>query len=111
MRAVKRVRYGEKELVKLNKLVDLDKTGKEDFPMKDLVTVTDISDRTSNHEQTSSGPDAGMDVDSKYDRKTHKDEHGHYPAWMNQRSVHRLKRKAKHVKKTKAKKVTKKSKK
>lgn len=34
-----------------------------------------------------------MDVDSKRNKKTLLDEHGQYPAWMNQRQVKKLKSK------------------
>jgi len=92
------VRYGVKELAKLNKLVDLDKAGQEDFVMKDVVTVTDVSkysDVPNSDQPAGESNDAGMDVDSKYHHKTLRDENGHYPTWMNQRSVHRLKKKGK----------------
>ena len=44
----------------------------------------------------------GMDVDAapaKFDPKTKRDEHGQYPAWMNQRAIHKKKSKVSKQKK------------
>ena len=34
-----------------------------------------------------------MDIDSKFNKKTLQDEHGHYPTWMNQRAIAKQKHK------------------
>jgi len=111
MRAVKRIRYGAKELAQLHKLVELDKVGQKDFALKELVTVSeDLKSRSSTTALQDS--DAGtMDVDAKYNAKTLKDEHGQYPTWMNQNAMQKRKVKSKNVKRIKKKKALKQNKK
>jgi hypothetical protein len=98
MRAVKRVKSTARDLVKLNRLVALDRAGQEDFVMKDLVTVTDASQLAG---KTNDGESSGMDVDPRFNRKTLKDENGQYPGWMNQRAMQKRKSKAKQPKRIK----------
>ncbi len=55
-----------------------------------------------------------MDVDKpqrRYGTRSHKDEHGSYPNWMNQRAIKRNKRRAVNVKKNNKKKKAAKGKK
>jgi len=66
--------------------------------MKDLVTVTDASQLAG---KTNDGESSGMDVDSRFNRKTLKDENGQYPGWMNQRAMQKRKSKAKQPKRIK----------
>jgi len=103
MRAVKRIRYGAKELIKLNKLVELDKVGQKDFPLNDLVTVSGDLKSRNTAGTTELQDSTGMDVDPKYNRKTLKDEHGQYPSWMNQKAMQKRKLKTKNVKRIKKK--------
>jgi len=48
-----------------------------------------------------------MEIDSRYNKKTLKDEHGQYPGWMNQKAMQKRKTKAKHIRIVKKKKVNK----
>jgi len=109
MRAVKRVKYGAKELAKLNKLVELDKVGQKDFAMNELVTVSeDLKHRnttgTTEMQDNEASNGNVMEVDARHNRKTLKDEHGQYPAWMNQKAMQKRKVKAKNIKRIKKKK-------
>jgi len=75
MKAIKRVRYGEKERVVLEKMLDDAKASGS------LKTAQDIKD------------DA-MDVTAKseHNHTTYKNEHGNYPKWMSRNKVDKLKK-------------------
>merc|ERR1712096_221458 len=74
MKAIKRVRYGEKERAVLEKMVDEAKISGS------LKSAQDIKD------------DA-MDTTAKSDHNhtTHKNEHGNYPKWMSRKKVDKIK--------------------
>lgn len=85
MKAIKRVRYGEKERAVLEKVIDSAKTSGK------LKTAQEIKD------------DA-MDTTAKseHNHTTYMNEHGNYPKWMSQKKVEMLK-KVKQKKKSKKK--------
>ncbi|CAK9297269.1 unnamed protein product [Gordionus sp. m RMFG-2023] len=72
-RAIKRVKNGVKELEKLKKVV-INLKSLEDVVISkpDILSIKDSQK---------------MEVIKQYNTKTHKDEHGQYPKWMNQRTV------------------------
>jgi len=99
LRAVKRKKNEPKELARLVKTIGAD-SGKmliQDVVMSDLVTVTDASavkEKLQQERNISSDPGAEMEVSeppSKFSRRTLRDEHGQYPAWMNQRAIQKRK--------------------
>jgi len=75
MKAIKRVRYGEKERVVLEKMLDDAKASGS------LKTAQEIKD------------DA-MDTTAKseHNHATYKNEHGNYPKWMSRKKVDKLKK-------------------
>eukprot|EP00092_Neocalanus_flemingeri_P015302 GFUD01016544.1.p1 GENE.GFUD01016544.1~~GFUD01016544.1.p1 ORF type:complete len:106 (+),score=41.81 GFUD01016544.1:43-360(+) len=75
MKAIKRVRYGEKERVVLEKMLDDAKNSGT------LKTAQDIKE------------DA-MDTTAKseHNHTTLKNEHGNYPKWMSQKKVDKIKK-------------------
>ena len=75
MRAIKRVRYGEKERVVLEKMLDDAKASGS------LKTAQEIKD------------DA-MDTTAKseHNHTTYQNEHGNYPKWMSRKKVDKLKK-------------------
>ncbi|KAK2182548.1 hypothetical protein NP493_349g02022 [Ridgeia piscesae] len=92
MRALKRIKNAPKELARLKKTLGLD--GLIDTEMAELVTVKDMKKVKENNENKKETPSDGMEVDetpAKFDPKTKRDEHGQYPAWMNQRAIHKKK--------------------
>lgn len=117
MRAVKRERYGKKELDRLKKTLGLEsETSTSDVNMKavsETVTVVsreEIKKRKSNHESEADIMDQSeLDDIKKYNSKTLRNENGAYPIWVHPRKIKKTK---KGKKKVKAKgKVTKNSKK
>ncbi|XP_029019037.1 protein LLP homolog [Betta splendens] len=96
MRAEKRKKNAPKELARLKQALSLDK--KVDSVMTDAEIVTvvpaeKITKQTDVELQEAEGDGGKMDVDIKRNKKTLLDEHGQYPAWMNQRQVKKLKSK------------------
>ncbi|XP_059475085.1 18 kDa learning-associated protein of slug [Neocloeon triangulifer] len=102
MRAVKRVRYGAKELVKLKetvaKLNAPDGQGVDMSQLSDTVILANskaVVEAVKAQETT----DQSMEVDSKkYDKRTFKDKDGNYPPWFNKRKIKQLQLKHKKVK-------------
>lgn len=103
MRAVKRERYGQKELERLKKTVGEDGVKKEiDVVMTDIsevVTVTDAKNITNKSKPKKDvieiKDEEKMDDDKivhKYSSKTMKDQFGSYPVWMNQRKISKHKK-------------------
>jgi len=85
MRAIKRVRYSEKELKRLNDLVTKNEL-KEQTAVKDIVMKTN---------EAKEEPMVTNESEVKRSSKTLRDQFGHYPQWMNQRQVKRLKNRLK----------------
>lgn len=105
-RAVKRVRYGEKELVRLKKTLGIDENNQDVEMRSSAATIVKVVPKRNmklNVEkvQESNSTDANKRV---YDPKTMRDQNGCYPVWMNQRRI----RKNRKIKKNKKKKATKK---
>ncbi|XP_011504486.1 PREDICTED: protein LLP homolog [Ceratosolen solmsi marchali] len=94
-RAIKRVRYGAKELARLKKTLGIDENAPVDTEMKelkDIVTVTDsksIKESKNNANETSNTEDNKMDDGTAriYNKKTLLDQYGNYPVWMNRRKI------------------------
>ncbi|XP_052063577.1 protein LLP homolog [Mytilus californianus] len=93
MRAIKRERYGKKELETLKKTVTTDVASAiKEEDMKEMFTVRKGSDVVQEIRD-----EENMDLDSgkKYNTKTKLDEHGNYPVWMNSRQIKKQKKKNK----------------
>merc|ERR1711879_686954 len=75
MRAVKRVRYGEKERAVLEKMLDQAKTTGA------LKTAKDIKEDTMD-----------TTVKSDHSHTSYKNEHGNYPKWMSKKKVQKIKK-------------------
>lgn len=98
MRAIKRVRYGEKELKRLTEMVS--KTEQKESSKTDTVMAA-VEEIVSKKIDKTSGE--SMETDQALldrNKKTLQNEHGQYPEWMNGRrlkkqkvAVKRLKRK------------------
>ncbi|XP_034943979.1 protein LLP homolog [Chelonus insularis] len=96
-RAVKRERYGAKELERLKKTLGLDESGHQDVNMSEIseiATVTNVQTiknqlNSAIKNKESSNNTEEMDVDNKriYNNKTMKDQYGNYPVWMNKRRL------------------------
>ncbi|KAF7997956.1 hypothetical protein HCN44_009354 [Aphidius gifuensis] len=98
-RAVKRERYGVKELARLKET--LAKTdGTQEVQMSDLsaiATVTDAKTIKENalklaekQEDKITDTDQAMETDGEkrvYNKKTMRDQFGNYPVWMNKRKI------------------------
>ncbi|XP_046397260.1 protein LLP homolog [Ischnura elegans] len=100
MRAVKRVRYGKKELEKLKLIVG---TGsKTDVDMENISEIATVTDATAIKEKKESEDVESMEVgDRKFNKKTFRDQNGTFPVWMSQRQV---KKKTKSIQQKKKKK-------
>lgn len=103
MRAVKRIRYGEKELERLKRTVENDNVKKElNVVMTDVsevVTVTDVkSIKNKNQSQINQETETKEEtinhngIKHKYNVKTLKDQFGSYPVWMHQRKISKNKK-------------------
>ncbi|XP_035720008.1 protein LLP homolog isoform X3 [Vespa mandarinia] len=92
-RAVKRERYGAKELVRLKKTLGIDENGDIEMPeiseIAKVVAAKDIKENSKTKENHKSDSTEKMEVDSGrvYDKKTLKDQYGNYPIWMNRRKI------------------------
>lgn len=96
MRAIKRERYGKRELEMLKKTVG--HVDINDEEMKEIYTVRKGSEVVEEKKDEES-----MDLDSKkYNKKTKLDEHGNYPVWMNSRQIKKQKKKNKILKNKRA---------
>lgn len=97
MRAIKRIRYGGKELQKLKEIVEKAKENEatQEKMVKKLEEnfsdsmITDVNRSSEDYIQITE-----MEVDRikpKRNKKTMKDEHGQYPEWMNGRRLKKQK--------------------
>lgn len=102
-RAIKRVRYGEKELERLKKTIANDPLNKKE--VKDLIPdVEEVANvktpaEVKNNEQTVS-----MDLDEikkDFNSKTLRDKNGAFPIWVHPRKIKSSKKKNKKKKNTK----------
>ncbi|OAD53789.1 Protein LLP like protein [Eufriesea mexicana] len=95
-RAVKRERYGAKELERLKKTLGIKENGTQDVEMleiSDMVTVVDAK-KVKENSKTKDGAEADtierMEVDNGgrvYNKRTMLDQYGNYPVWMNRRKI------------------------
>ncbi|KAK0089646.1 hypothetical protein PV325_005887 [Microctonus aethiopoides] len=99
-RAVKRERYGAKELAQLKKTLGIDENAPTDEEMKDISEIATITDaKTIKEEKKDKDKKVGMEEDTPelepmdedgkriYNKKTMKDQFGNYPVWMNKRRI------------------------
>jgi len=124
MRAIKREKYGVKELAKLEEMVKatrdreaLEKSGVKFIDLNQLKTRSAKSveaidpttgkpvegDAVMGAVETPVAGEAGvekmeLDVETKRNSKTLRDKHGQYPIWMSQRNIEKIKKKSKRLK-------------
>ncbi|XP_071039645.1 protein LLP homolog isoform X3 [Parasteatoda tepidariorum] len=101
MKAVKRVRYGEKELKRLKSI--LPNPVAIDVNMSDICTVLPKGALSKNSKPlkdeegcSQTNKTKSMEIDEskrKYHPKKMIDENGNYPIWMNRRAIKKLKEK------------------
>lgn len=101
MRAIKRERYGKKELALLKKVLGIEENG--DIEMKNMANIATVVDAKSIQGNTEPIPEEKgieeeneeaekevMEIDEvkpKYSKRTLRDEHGNYPVWMSKKEV------------------------
>ncbi|XP_012281726.1 uncharacterized protein C12orf31 homolog [Orussus abietinus] len=93
-KAVKRERYGAKELERLKKTLGLDGNSTGDVEMAELSKIATVIDPKSVNDaaETNDVPattEEKMEEDGKrvYNKKTMRDQYGNYPIWMNRRKI------------------------
>ncbi|XP_067002648.1 protein LLP homolog [Anabrus simplex] len=105
MRAVKRERYGKKELERLKTILGIE-DGQKDIEMKSITEIATVTDVKTVQQECSKGDSADsqaeeMEHDQKrlYNKKTLKDQFGSYPVWMNHRQIKRKAKQNRDIKK------------
>ncbi|XP_056434217.1 protein LLP homolog [Gadus chalcogrammus] len=100
MRAEKRKKNEPKELARLKKALATDGKVAIDDVMDGIQEIATLVPAAKLTEKKVDGEvdDGKMDLDGKRCKKTHLDENGQYPTWMNQRQAKKLKGK-RHAKK------------
>lgn len=94
MRAEKRKKNAPKELARLKIVLA---KGNADALMNDVkeiatvVTAEKVKESAAKDAEAAEGDTMQMETDAKRNQKTLLDEHGHYPAWMNQRQRKKMK--------------------
>ncbi|XP_043276829.1 protein LLP homolog [Venturia canescens] len=99
-RAVKRERYGAKELEKLKKTLGIDANAQGDVEMSEISEIATVTDAASVKKSIKEKTEANgnevekMDEDGKrvYNKKTLLDQHGNYPVWMSRRKINKHKK-------------------
>ncbi|XP_050299940.1 protein LLP [Anthonomus grandis grandis] len=94
-RAVKRVRYGEKELDRLKKTLandPLNKSLDSKEPLKDIEEIANVKTASEIQAQASQSAqaDGSMELDEvtkKFDPKTYRDKNGAFPVWLHPRKI------------------------
>ncbi|KAK9303102.1 hypothetical protein QLX08_005072 [Tetragonisca angustula] len=105
-RAIKRERYGAKELERLKKTLGIDENGAQDIEMNEMskiATVVDAKtikenerakedeqakDDQANDNTETNGETMDVDINGRvYNKRTMRDQHGNYPVWMNKRKI------------------------
>ncbi|XP_003702432.2 protein LLP homolog [Megachile rotundata] len=95
-RAVKRERYGAKELDRLKKTLGINENGSQDVEMSEISEIATVVDAKKIKENSKTKQDAEadgtdmMEVDSNgrvFNKKTMRDQFGNYPVWMNRRKI------------------------
>ncbi|XP_033192102.2 protein LLP homolog [Bombus vosnesenskii] len=99
-RAIKRERYGVKELERLKKTLGLDENGIPDVEMSEISKIATVVDAKTIKENEKANDDTKaddekMDLDTDkriYNKKTMLDQYGNYPVWMNKRKIAKIKK-------------------
>ncbi|KAJ8672878.1 hypothetical protein QAD02_004139 [Eretmocerus hayati] len=94
-RAVKRVRYGEKELARLKKTLGIDENAPNDVEMSEIEKIATVTDakaiKQGKQKDNSEAPDEIEKMDDGttrvYNKKTMLDQYGNYPVWMHRRKI------------------------
>lgn len=95
-RAIKRERYGAKELERLKNTLGISESGAQDVEMPEISEIATVVDAKTIKENAKSKEDAvadgpeKMDVskpDRVYNKRTMLDQYGNYPVWMNLRKI------------------------
>lgn len=92
MKAIKRVRYGQKELARLENMLKAAKEAETANENQDTVTPYKVV--TPPATQGEEKMDAEVEP-RIYNKKTMKDQHGRYPEWMTVKRIRQLKKKNK----------------
>ena len=97
MRAEKRVKYGEREDKRLVKMIE----AAEELKSKDGqdLVMKENEEATSNEALEPTEDSMDTTVKPKFSKRTLKDEHGNYPAWMSKRKMVKMQKKSKSIKK------------
>lgn len=99
MRAIKRVRYGEKELKRLQEVVKKTLEKEEKIEAESSIPLDTAKDIDIDMDNASEK----IAENTERSSKTLLDKNGHYPVWMNGRRVRKQKKVVKRLKKSKAK--------
>ena len=95
-RAIKRERYGAKELERLKNTLGISESGAQDVEMPEISEIATVVDAKTIKENAKSKEDTAadglekMDVskpDRVYNKRTMLDQYGNYPVWMNLRKI------------------------
>lgn len=96
-RAIKRERYGKKELERLKKTLGIDQdSDKQNIEMCDVSKIATV--KKANEITTSKSEDNEMETDATkriFNPKTLKDQHGSYPIWVHPRKIMKKSKKGK----------------
>ncbi|GLV45887.1 hypothetical protein CBL_11684 [Carabus blaptoides fortunei] len=98
MRAIKRVRYGAKELERLKETLGHGDVKKEiDEVMAEVSEVVTVTETKKIKEKAKEKDIEAVQMDDDtvkhtYSAKTMKDQYGSYPVWMNQRKINKKKK-------------------
>lgn len=105
-RAVKRERYGKKELERLKKTLGIDneQSTSKDVNMQDIsdmVTLTSAQEIKEKNNSTADNVMGHMEMEqikSKFNPKTLRNKNGAYPVWLHPRKIKRVSKKTKKAK-------------
>ncbi|RZC33773.1 Laps domain containing protein [Asbolus verrucosus] len=100
-RAIKRERYGKKELERLKKTLGIDGQSK-DVDMTEISEIAKVTDAKTIKKKEAE--DSQMDTNTNkrvFNSKTLRDQHGTYPVWLHPRKI--VSKKSKKAKKGKKK--------
>ena len=95
-RAIKRERYGAKELERLKNTLGISESGAQDVEMPEISEIATVVDAKTIKENAKSKEDTGTDGPEKmdvskpgrvYNKRTMLDQYGNYPVWMNLRKI------------------------
>jgi hypothetical protein len=96
-RAVKRVRYGQKELERLKKTLGIDESqsASKDVNMTEISEVANVTDGSAIKRVEAETTETNeMDTDNKriFNTRTLRDQHGAYPVWLHPRKIMKKKK-------------------